>query len=265
MHFKYDAEMAVRHPLRILLAEDNMVNQKVALRMLERMGYRADVAANGFEVIEALERQQYDVVLMDVQMPEMDGLEATRHIRRDRPAHDQPYIIALTAHALSGDRERLLAQGMDDYISKPVRAEQLVRALEMAVPTASRDLEAGAKSLQPGDSMIDQSGLESLIAMVGEGNQELFTDLVETLAEEASHLIPELKEAISAGDADQVRHAAHTLKGSFASMGATTLAHLCFEMEKKGKSGDLAGASELVAQIEAMYEKVIEALRAIRV
>jgi PAS domain S-box-containing protein len=265
MHFKYDDEMAVRHPLRILLAEDNLVNQKVALRMLERMGYRADVAANGLEVIEALERQRYDVVLMDVQMPEMDGLEATRHIRRDRPSHDQPYIIALTAHALSGDRERLIEQGMDAYISKPVRAEQLVKALEMAVPPSSRDPEVGAESLQPEDTMIDQNALENLIAMVGEGNQALFTDLVETLAQEAAHLIPELTGAISAGDAVQVRHAAHTLKGSSASMGAATLAHLCFEMEMIGKSGDLTGASELAAQIEATYEKAIEALRAIRV
>jgi CheY-like chemotaxis protein/HPt (histidine-containing phosphotransfer) domain-containing protein len=264
-HFRYDVEMATRHPLRILLAEDNLVNQKVALRMLERMGYRADVAANGFEAIEAVQRQLYDVALMDVQMPEMDGLEATQHIRNDIPPELQPYIIALTAHALSGDRERLMAQGMDDYISKPVRAEELVRALEMAVPAASRELEASGGPIEAGESMIDQSALDNLIRMVGEGNQALFTDLVETLDQEAAHLIPELKEAVAAGESEQVRRAAHTLKGSCASMGATDLAHLCFEMEMKGKSGDMAGTPELLDEIEAMYAKVIVALRAIQV
>ncbi|MEJ2147904.1 MAG: PAS domain S-box protein [Chloroflexota bacterium] len=264
-HFRYDAEMATRHPLRILLAEDNLVNQKVALRMLERMGYRADVAANGLEAIEAVLRQQYDVVLMDVQMPEMDGLEATRHIRNDTPPAYQPHIIALTAHALSGDRERLIAQGMDDYISKPVRAEELVRALEQAAPATNRDREAGAKVAEPEESMIDPTALGNLIDMVGEGNQELFTDLVDTLEKEAARLLPDLSEAIASGNAEQARHAAHTLKGSCASMGATELAHLCFEMEMKGKSGDLTGALEILDQIEAMHEKVIEALRAIRI
>jgi len=120
---------AGRKDLRILLAEDNAVNQMVALRMLERMGYQADVAANGVEVCRALERLQYDVVLMDVQMPEMDGLEATRRIR-SMPELRQPYIIAMTAHAMKGDREECLEAGMNDYVSKPVRMQQLLSALE---------------------------------------------------------------------------------------------------------------------------------------
>jgi CheY-like chemotaxis protein len=111
--------------LRLLLAEDNPVNQKVALQMLKKIGYRADVAANGREVLKALETQRYDVVFMDVQMPEMDGFEATRIIRNSFKAEDQPRIIALTAHALKGDRERCLKAGMDDYISKPIQLEEL--------------------------------------------------------------------------------------------------------------------------------------------
>ncbi len=117
------------HPLRILLAEDNLINQKVALRMLERLGYRADVAANGKEAIESLERQPYDVILMDIQMPEMDGVSATDFIRSNWPSDQQPHIIAMTANALSGDREKYLEVGMDDYISKPVKMEQLSAAL----------------------------------------------------------------------------------------------------------------------------------------
>ena len=123
-----DPEMATRHPLRILLAEDNVVNQKLALRLLQQMGYRADLAANGIEAIESVERQIYDVILMDVQMPEMDGLEASRRIVGAWP-EDRPRIIAMTANAMQGDREMCLAAGMDDYVTKPIRVEALVEAL----------------------------------------------------------------------------------------------------------------------------------------
>jgi CheY-like chemotaxis protein len=125
----FDAQMAERIPLRLLLAEDNTTNQKLALHILARMGYRADVAANGLEVLQSLERQKYDLVLMDMQMPEMDGLAATRFIRKEWPGEMGPRIIALTANATAEDRETCLAAGMDDYISKPIRVEELVKAL----------------------------------------------------------------------------------------------------------------------------------------
>ncbi|HLE91849.1 MAG TPA: response regulator, partial [Anaerolineales bacterium] len=123
-----DAEMAKRHPLRVLLAEDNQVNQKLALRILEQMGYRADIASNGIEAVESIERQTYDVILMDVQMPEMDGLDATRNIRKLTHV-TQPHIIAMTANAMEGDREMCIAAGMNDYVSKPIRVNELVEAL----------------------------------------------------------------------------------------------------------------------------------------
>ena len=126
---RIDSELAQRHPLRILLAEDNAVNQKLALRLLQRMGYRADVAGNGIEAIESLQRQAYDVVLMDVQMPEMNGLEATRRIVQRWPAGSRPRIVAMTANAMQGDREACLAAGMDDYVTKPIRVDELVAAL----------------------------------------------------------------------------------------------------------------------------------------
>ena len=129
---RVDAGLAARHPLRILLAEDNVVNQKLALRLLQQMGYRADLASNGVEAIESIARQPYDVVLMDVQMPEMDGLEATRRIVSRWPDGDRPRIVAMTANAMQGDREACLAAGMDDYVVKPIRVDALVEAL-MAV------------------------------------------------------------------------------------------------------------------------------------
>ena len=134
---RMDAGMAERHPLRVLLAEDNVVNQKLALRLLQQMGYRADVASNGIEAIECIARQPYDVVLMDVQMPEMDGLEASRRITARWPPGERPHIVAMTANAMQGDREECLAAGMDDYVTKPIRVDALVEAL-MKAPARQR-------------------------------------------------------------------------------------------------------------------------------
>ena len=135
---KIDASLAARHPLRILLAEDNVVNQKLALRILQQMGYRADLASNGIEAIESVERQTYDVVLMDVQMPEMDGLEASRRITSKFKPGQRPRIVAMTANAMQGDREECLGAGMDDYVTKPIRVDALVEALMRVTPQHAR-------------------------------------------------------------------------------------------------------------------------------
>ncbi|MEO8922756.1 MAG: GAF domain-containing protein [Caldimonas sp.] len=133
-----DAGMAARHPLRILVAEDNVVNQKLAMRLLQQMGYRADLASNGAEAIESVERQRYDVILMDVQMPEMDGLEATRRIVARWSEDKRPRIVAMTANAMQGDREACLAAGMDDYVTKPIRVEALTSALQAVTPRTEK-------------------------------------------------------------------------------------------------------------------------------
>jgi CheY-like chemotaxis protein len=132
-----DSDMGRCHPLRILLAEDNLTNQKVALRMLMRLGYEADVAVNGLEAVKAARGQNYDIILMDVQMPEMDGLEATRQIRMERAASDQPYIIAMTAAVMQLDREKCLEAGMNDFLAKPTRLEDLTQALKRFLPLSA--------------------------------------------------------------------------------------------------------------------------------
>jgi CheY-like chemotaxis protein len=149
-----DAELGLRHPLRILLAEDNPVNQKLAIRLLAQMGYSTDVAGNGLEAIEAIEQTDYDVILMDVQMPELDGLEATRRIRAARAATDasgsNPWIVAMTANALAGDRELCLAAGMNDYVSKPIRPAALAAALAVAPSNQAAPAAISTTPAQPG-------------------------------------------------------------------------------------------------------------------
>ncbi|MBI2841325.1 MAG: response regulator [Acidobacteria bacterium] len=131
---RFDARMARELPLRILVAEDNTINQKLMFRLLSRLGYHADVAANGMEALESLRRQPYDVILMDVQMPEMDGTDAARAIINGWPTPQRPRIVALTAAATKEDRDGCLAAGMDDYLSKPVRMDELVAALRRCAP-----------------------------------------------------------------------------------------------------------------------------------
>jgi len=126
----FDAGLAKRYPLRILVAEDNPVNLKVVTRTLGRMGYRPDIAGSGLEVLDALQLNRYDLILMDIQMPDMDGIEGTKIIRALHPGGQNPRIVAMTAHAMNGDKERCFEAGMDDYLSKPIRVEELVSVLE---------------------------------------------------------------------------------------------------------------------------------------
>jgi CheY-like chemotaxis protein/HPt (histidine-containing phosphotransfer) domain-containing protein len=236
-------------PLRILLAEDNLINQKVTLRLLERLRYRADIAANGFEVLEALQRQPYDVVLMDVQMPEMDGLEATRLIRQRLPAGRQPYIIALTANAMQGDREKCLEAGMDAYLAKPIRLEDLAQVLQR-VPTRVEE---------PVRPAINRAALQHFHKMMGEDSDAL-GDLIDSFLTEAPKLLRQIREALAAGETSMLQRAAHTLKSNAALFGAEALALLCKELELMAREGALAKAEEKIGQIVQEWKRVQLAL-----
>jgi len=255
---RIDSTLAQRHPLHILLAEDNAVNQKVALRLLERMGYRADVAANGFEALAALERQTYDLVLMDVQMPDMDGAQATRHIRERWAKEEQPCIIAMTAWSLQEDQKRFLALGMDACINKPIQVEELARALakvSSARPPSARPAAPPARPLT-----LDPIALKNLGEMTDSNPSEFFYELIEIFLTSATKQILILKKAIERRDSKTLLQVAHSLKSSSALLGATNLAKLCEEIEAAGQMGDLIEMLTWAGQCEIEYAKVKEAL-----
>ncbi len=262
-----DPGMAARLPLRLLLAEDNATNQKLALRLLSRMGYEADVALNGVEVLAALERAPYDVILMDVQMPEMDGLEATRqiHQRQHGRQGEHPYIIAMTANAMQGDREACLAAGMDDYVSKPIRVETLVDALTRAAEAlpARGALAALTEDVNPGPLVLDAGALAGLRELVGD-DPAFLRELVDSALEDAPALLADLRRALDAGDAPTLRRAAHTLKSTSAQFGATQYAALAKQVEAMMTSEPPAAAALHVARLEAEWPAVRAALEALR-
>jgi signal transduction histidine kinase/DNA-binding response OmpR family regulator len=262
-----DPDMARRHPLRILLAEDNVVNQKLALRLLERMGYRADIAANGLEAIAAIERQPYDLVFMDVQMPEMDGFEASREIVRRWPPDRRPRIVAMTANAMQGDRELCQAAGMDDYVGKPIRVDELVAALERSVareaeaarpgPAAGRGRREAVAVERPAPPPLDRAVLDRLRETMG---ADLFGDLVSTFIEDARDLVATMRRSLAGQEIASFRRAAHSLGSNAAGFGARTLASLARELETAAKSGSLDGAAVPLEQLAGECERVTRAL-----
>jgi CheY-like chemotaxis protein/HPt (histidine-containing phosphotransfer) domain-containing protein len=246
-----------RSALRILLAEDNAMNQKVALRLLERLGYRADVATNGLEAIAALERQTYDVVLMDVQMPELDGLDATRRICDRWQTENRPHIIAMTANALPEDREACFAAGMSDYVAKPIRAEELAAALKRA-----RRLGNGEGSSEKVEYVtLDDGALKNLRDL---GGDDFLFEVIDAFLADAPELMATLRRSLDEQNTEGLRRAAHTLKSNGATLGAEGFAELCRTLEQRAKAGEIDVASELVDRIEREYgplERAISALR----
>jgi len=263
-----DSHLADRWPLRILLAEDNSTNQKLALLMLERLGYRADVAANGLEVMDALHRQPYDVILMDVQMPEMDGLEATRIIRREFTAETQPYIIAMTANVMQGDRERCLEAGMSGYLGKPIHFGELMDAIRLCKPGQASLKEPGkapaATRPAPADEILDPAAWSRLRAMLGAKSVEMLPTLIDTFMQEAVQLQEEAARAVQQGKPDGLRRAVHTLKSNAANFGATAMAAACLELENVGRNNSVEGAADLLVKIAKEFEQVKISLLVVR-
>jgi PAS domain S-box-containing protein len=259
----FDPHLAGRLPLRILVAEDNAINQKLALQMLRKMGYRADVAGNGAEVLQALDRQPYDVVLMDVQMPEIDGLEATRRIVRQWTVEQRPRIIAMTANAMLGDREACLAAGMDDYISKPIRGHELQAALERWGQRTPGPPTADPPAPTSPPPTLDRAVLDDLRALQEPGEPDFVQEMIDLYALDTPTLIAALHQAIEQGDADRLRVAAHTLKGNSNSLGAARMGSLSLELEKLGRSGTIitSQVEVLLDELQCEFERVQQAFR----
>ncbi|MEW6443016.1 MAG: response regulator [bacterium] len=244
-----------KRKIRILVAEDNVVNQKVALRMLERLGYRADAVADGKEAIKVLETIPYDLVLMDVQMPGMDGFEATRRIRDPRSGvrdHNVP-IIAMTAYSMKGDRERCLEAGMDDYVSKPVTPGSLAKALD-------QHLKAGGSTCRPGTTDPLTGPLSPVkmefIREISGGDGAFERELIQTFLADAGERLSRLESAVSERDSDQTRRQAHAIKGSSASAGAHRLQEIASRLEQMGDRGELGAAPDVLAELKAEFEEV---------
>ncbi|MBX0327740.1 response regulator [Oscillochloris sp. ZM17-4] len=244
-----------RHALRLLVAEDHVVNQQVTLRMLEKMGYQADLAENGLEVIAALRHRDYDVVLMDVQMPHMDGMDATRRLRQTLPADRQPYIIAVTANAMSGDRETCMACGMDDYISKPMRRADLDAALRRGDGRRA----AAQQATAPADAVIDPMAIDVLREHMGDDAGVAV--LISLFLEQSQRDLSEIR-AVWPGSPDKISQLAHRIKGSSLSMGATALAEACRQLEQRARLGLVdAEALALLRAVEGAHRRAEEALR----
>jgi len=255
-----NVKLAETLPLKILLAEDNVVNQKVAINILKNLGYRVDIAANGLEVLVALRRQSYDVVLMDVQMPEMDGLTATRQICSGWAKEKRPRIIAMTANAMQGDRERCLSAGMDDYISKPVRREALSTALSQCSLLEKEIVKQEKVDVAELEIAIDKAVLQELKEMAGD-EPEMVVEIINCYLEETPILLDEITQAIEQKQPELLQKSAHTMKSSSASVGATKLSELCKELEFIGRRETTEEADGILSQAKAEYERVETALR----
>lgn len=250
--------------LRILLAEDNAVNQRVAVRLLQGLGHTVTVANHGGEAVAAMDHNRYDLVLMDVQMPEMDGFEATRLIREKEAATGQHTpIVAMTAHAMKGDRERCLAAGLDEYLSKPVERDELLRILSWAADS-SEDVvapEGPAVNNEPSEPLPPAIDRVTAIGRLG-GDEELFAELAGLFREEGQRMIQEIRQGLAAGDAVGVQRTAHGLKGAAGYLGGTRTAEAAHRLELIGASRDLSAAPAAFQQLQEEIDRLLTELSA---
>ncbi|MEM6752298.1 MAG: response regulator [Cyanobacteria bacterium P01_C01_bin.38] len=266
---EFDSQLSEKLPLRILLVEDMPLNQKVALHMLKKLGYSADVASNGLEALSNLRHQEYDLVFMDVQMPEMDGLQATKSICKEWLPPNRPWIVAMTANAMQGDREVCLNAGMNDYISKPVRSETLMeifnnyRNLQQSFNQDSDSTAVVKKENLQSSALpvIDTQILQELKEMVGDDSDEMIKELIDSYFEDAALKLQEIREAMNKNDAENLRDSAHALRSLSVTIGALLLAEVCTKLEEIGRSGTTYNTSELLEKIDIEYQKVTIALQ----
>jgi PAS domain S-box-containing protein len=254
-----------RQPLRVLLAEDNPVNQEVALRLLERRGHSVIVAENGRQALTAIQRHKFDLVLMDVQMPEMGGLEATQLIReKEKLTGEHLPILAMTAHAMQGDRERCIAAGMDGYLAKPIDPKSFLQTVEGISQRAEQretTPKEGEARAQSGDGRrsLDAKALLEWFS----GNRKLLRSIVKTFRDDCPRMMARIRSALAANDANLLADAAHALKGSVGNFGPTAALDTTREMEKIARQGKLDGAWELYATLEDEIALLLPALHAI--
>lgn len=268
-------------PTKILVAEDNEVNRLVAIAMLNQLGFEADITENGRKAFDAFNNQYYDLILMDMQMPEMDGLEATRQIRiqeKNNESNTRIPIIALTANTIEGDRERCLASGMDDYLSKPFSLEELreimlpwlkhaCESLPGNQPISSNTTEVTQMSeyILNQEKIIDQRILDRIRSLQQPGQTDLICQIIRMYLDSSPHSIEQIKYAIREKDGETLRISAHTLKSSSANIGATRLAELFKMFEDFGRENRINSAEKQLAGLESAYQKVIENLHTILV
>jgi two-component system, sensor histidine kinase and response regulator len=248
--------------LRVLLAEDNAVNQLVALRLLEKCGHTVTVAANGKKALEALEKGTFDAILMDVQMPEMNGWEATQAIRaKERKTGGRIPIIAMTAHAMKGDDERCFAAGMDDYLTKPIRTEELIAALEkVGASKVAKEVRLGRTTPRRDVQSVD---VAAALERLG-GDRGLYYELVEVFKKECPGVEAEMRRAIDDRDARTLERSAHTLRGSSSNLGAIGVSDAALELEKVARSGKLEGAEEQFKVLRKEVERLFSELESLR-
>ncbi len=260
----FDANLAERLPLNLLLADDNPINQKVGRTVLLKLGYQADVVHNGLEVLKALEQKTYDVLFLDVQMPEMDGLEVARRICQRWPVDRRPCIIAMTGNALMGDRERCLAAGMDDYIAKPIRVAELQAVLERWGERRLKSLrsESGSGPSEPDTEWLDRTILEDLAGVPPSDGKSLLNELIEIFLLNAPKELALIRQHL-ANPSELVSHA-HALKSMCLSLGAKRVSELSNRLEDLGRSGNLAAAGETCAILERTFAATRHELMALR-
>ena len=247
--------MENRPKARILVADDNATNQMVALAMLNRIGHCGDAVANGLEAVRALTQIPYDAVLMDVQMPELDGLEATRRIRdlQSGVINRRVPIIAMTARAMKGDQDKCLAAGMDDYIAKPVQFEELVAILDRWL---ARPIELPAGDIKDSAPPPPEPGVFDRVACLNRlgGDEELMHRIIRVFAGDAQQQVNKLVEALALGDATQVNRLAHKLNGASGSIGATALQKFAAQIEKAAREQPATAFAASVAPLRQIFE-----------